>query len=101
MKHTAPGRHIYAVGSGEHASKLAGVNTARIKTMVYTISAVLVLVAAIVETSRLGSVNSASSGTGYELDAIAAAVIGGTAMAGGRRPRNSLRAKKRAGMSST
>lgn len=84
MMHTAPGRHVYAVGSGEKASKFAGVNVVAIKTMVYMIGSVLVLIGMIVETSRLGSVNSASSGTSYEMNAIAAAVIGGTSMAGGR-----------------
>jgi ribose transport system permease protein len=83
-EHTAAGRHVYAVGSGETAAKLAGVSVVWIKTLVYMIGSVLVLVGTVVETSRLGSVNSASSGTGYEMDAIAAAVIGGTSMAGGR-----------------
>lgn len=84
MEHTASGRHIYAVGSGENAAKFAGVNVVRVKTMAYMIGSVLVLIGMVVETSRLGSVNSASSGTNYEMDAIAAAVIGGTSMAGGR-----------------
>ena len=83
-EHTAIGRHVYAVGSGETAAKLAGVSVVWVKTVVYMIGSVLVLVVTIVETSRLGSVNSASSGTSYEMDAIAAAVIGGTSMAGGR-----------------
>ena len=83
-EHTAAGRHIYAVGSGEKAAKLAGVNVIRIKTMVYVIGSALILIATVVETSRLGSVNSASSGISYEMDAIAAAVIGGTSMAGGK-----------------
>ncbi|MBQ9708329.1 MAG: ABC transporter permease [Firmicutes bacterium] len=82
--HTATGRQVYAVGSNEKAAKLAGVNVTKVITIVYIIAAVLIMVAAITETSRLGSVNSASSGTGYEMDAIAAAVIGGTNMAGGR-----------------
>ena len=72
------------MGSGEKAAKLAGVNVIRIKTMVYVIGSALILIATVVETSRLGSVNSASSGISYEMDAIAAAVIGGTSMAGGK-----------------
>lgn len=84
VNHTAVGRHIYAVGSNEKAAMLSGVNTAKVKCFVYTMSAVLVCVATIVETSRLGSINSASSGSGYEMDAIAAAVIGGTSMSGGK-----------------
>lgn len=82
--HTSTGRHIYAVGSNEKAAKLSGVNVNRILVITYIIAAVLVMIAAVTETSRLGSVNSASSGTGYEMDAIAAAVIGGTSMAGGK-----------------
>ena len=82
--HIPSGRHIYAVGSNEKASQLAAINTIRIKCIAYTIASVLVMVAAMVETSRLGSINSASSGTGYEMDAIAAAVIGGTSMSGGK-----------------
>lgn len=84
MTHTSTGKHIYAVGSNAKAAKLAGVNVVKVKTMVYMIGSVLILIATIVETSRLGSVNSASSGSGYEMDAIAAAVIGGTSMAGGK-----------------
>ena len=82
--HTATGRHIYAVGSNEKAAKLSGVNVNKILVITYIIAGALVMVAAVTETSRLGSVNSASSGTGYEMDAIAAAVIGGTSMAGGK-----------------
>lgn len=84
MTHTSTGKHVYAVGSNAKAAKLAGVNVVKVKTMVYMIGSVLILIATVVETSRLGSVNSASSGSGYEMDAIAAAVIGGTSMAGGK-----------------
>lgn len=82
--YTAMGRFIYAVGSNEKATHLAGVNVIKAKCFAYVISALLVYVATIVETSRLGSINSASSGSGYEMDAIAAAVIGGTSMSGGK-----------------
>ena len=84
VKRTALGRHIYAVGSNERAANLSAINVRRVKTYVYMISGALVAVAAIVEASRLGSMNSASSGIFYELEAIAAVVIGGTAMSGGR-----------------
>lgn len=83
-QHTAVGRHIYAVGSNEKATQLASVNVVKVKCFAYTVSSLLVMLAALVETSRLGSVNSASSGSGYEMDAIAAAVIGGTSMSGGK-----------------
>lgn len=81
---TAFGRHILAVGSNERATFLSAVNTHRIKIGVFAISGMLVAIAGIMEASRLGSMNSSSSGRAYELDAIAAVVIGGTAMSGGR-----------------
>lgn len=84
MKYTPTGRHIYAVGSNEKATMLSSINVNRVKIITYVIASVLVCIAAVVETSRLGSINSASSGTNYEMDAIAAVVIGGTSMSGGR-----------------
>jgi ribose transport system permease protein len=81
---TTTGRHVYAVGSNEKATLLSGINVDRVKIIVYAISGFLVALAAIVECSRLGSINSASSGSSYEMDAIAAAVVGGTSMAGGK-----------------
>ena len=83
-KKTALGRHIYAVGSNERASSLSAVKVKRVKIFVYMISGALVGFAALVEASRLGSMNSATSGNLYELQAIAAVIIGGTAMSGGR-----------------
>lgn len=81
---TATGRHIYAVGSNEKATLLSGINVNKIKVITYAISGFLVSMAAIIEAARLGSMNSASSGSSYEMDAIAAVVIGGTSMSGGR-----------------
>lgn len=83
-KKTAIGRHIYAVGSNEKATKLSGINVDRVKITAYIISGILVALAAIIEAARLGSMNSASSGLSYEMDAIAAVVIGGTSMSGGK-----------------
>ncbi|PLR87206.1 ribose ABC transporter permease [Bacillus sp. V33-4] len=83
-KYIATGRHIYAVGSNEKATMLSGIQVNKIKVIVFTVSGLLVSLAAIIEASRLGSINSASSGSTYEMDAIAAAVIGGTSMSGGR-----------------
>ncbi|MCL2387942.1 MAG: ABC transporter permease [Defluviitaleaceae bacterium] len=83
-KKTALGRHIYAIGSNERAANLSAVKVTRVKILVYMIAGALVAFAAMVESSRLGSMNSATSGTLYELQAIAAVVIGGTAMNGGR-----------------
>lgn len=83
-KKTALGRHIYAVGSNERAANLSSVKVKRVKTYVFMISGALVAFAALIEASRLGSMNSATSGGMYELQAIAAVIIGGTAMSGGR-----------------
>lgn len=83
-KKTAIGRHIYAVGSNEKATKLSGINVDRVKITAYIISGILVALAATIEAARLGSMNSASSGLSYEMDAIAAVVIGGTSMSGGK-----------------
>ncbi|MCL2559439.1 MAG: ABC transporter permease [Turicibacter sp.] len=81
---TSFGRHIYAIGSNEKAANLSGINIHRVKLGVYMLSGALVAVASIIEASRLGAMNSAVSGTMAELDAIAAVVIGGTAMSGGK-----------------
>ncbi|MCL2286668.1 MAG: ABC transporter permease [Firmicutes bacterium] len=83
-KHTALGRHIYAVGSNERAANLSAVNVKRVKIFVFMISGALVAFASLVEAARIGSMNSSSSGNFYELEAIAAVIIGGTAMSGGR-----------------
>jgi len=83
-KKTALGRHLYAVGSNERAANLSSVKVKRVKIYVFMISGALVAFAALVESSRLGSMNSATSGQMYELQAIAAVIIGGTAMSGGR-----------------
>lgn len=80
---TPLGRHIYAVGSNEKATMLSGIDTKKVKVAAFSILGALVGVAAVMESARLGSMNSASSGLNYEMDAIAAVVIGGTSMAGG------------------
>lgn len=82
LNHTQFGRHIYAVGGNEEASLLSGINTDKIKILAYTISGLLAAVAGIIVTSRLSSAQP-TAGDGYELDAIAAAVLGGTSLAGG------------------
>ncbi len=82
MKHTKFGRYVYSVGSNEEASAFSGVKVERIRLMVYAISGILFAISGIVLTSRLYS-SGPLSGNGYETDAIAAAVIGGTSMMGG------------------
>jgi ribose transport system permease protein len=81
---TKLGRYIYAVGSNEKATLLSAINVDRVKMLTYMIGGMLVGVATIIETSRLNSVSAASSGVSYELDAIAAVIIGGTRMSGGK-----------------
>ncbi|PRX73201.1 monosaccharide ABC transporter membrane protein (CUT2 family) [Cohnella sp. SGD-V74] len=83
-KHTRFGRHVYAVGSNEKAARLSGINTDKVKILVFMLMGIMVAIAVIIETSRLNSINATSSGQGYELNAIAAVVIGGVAMTGGR-----------------
>jgi ribose transport system permease protein len=77
------GRLVFAVGSNEKAARYSAVNTARIKLAVYGLSGLLCGVAAFVLTARMNSVASGSMGAYYELDAIAAVVIGGTSLSGG------------------
>ena len=83
-KYTRLGRHIYAVGSNEKATRLSGINTDRIRIIAFILLGIAVAVAAITEASRMNSINSTSSGTAYELNAIAMAVVGGIAMEGGK-----------------
>ncbi|WP_107850478.1 ribose ABC transporter permease [Oceanimonas marisflavi] len=83
LNHTRFGRYIYAVGGNEAAARLSGINVARVKMGVYAICGMLSALAAIIVTSRLSSAQP-TAGTSYELDAIAAVVLGGTSLAGGR-----------------
>ena len=81
LRRTSFGRYVYALGSNPEAARLSGVNTRWVTYGVYTLSAFLVGIAGIMETSRLW-MGVPSTGTGYELDAIAAAVLGGTSLMG-------------------
>ncbi|MEQ6389979.1 ABC transporter permease [Bacillaceae bacterium S4-13-58] len=83
-KRTTFGRQIIAVGSNERAAKLSGVNVNRVKLQVYGLMGFLVSIAAIIQVSRIGSMDFSNAGRGMEMDAIAAAVVGGTSMSGGR-----------------
>lgn len=80
---TALGRYIYAIGGNEHASRLSGININKVKLIVYAIAGVLAAVGGIMVTSRLDSAQP-NAGISYELDSIAAVVIGGTSLSGGR-----------------
>ncbi|MHC1480059.1 sugar ABC transporter permease [Frateuria aurantia] len=79
---TVFGRHIYAVGGNMEATRLSGVNVARVKLAVFALMGLMAAFAGIVNTARLAA-GSPSAGTGGELDAIAACFIGGTSMRGG------------------
>lgn len=77
------GRYVYAIGGNEQATRLSGVRVARVKLIVYTIAGLTSAFAAIVLTARLMS-GQPNAGVGFELDAIAAVVMGGTSISGGR-----------------
>lgn len=77
------GRLIYAVGGNETASRMAGIRVERVKVAVYAVSGFAAGLAAVVLTARLVSAQP-TAGLGYELDAIAAVILGGTSLSGGR-----------------
>ncbi len=77
------GRHVYAVGGSEEASAISGIKVKRVKLAVYTISGFLSAIAGIIMTARLGVAQS-TAGLGYELDVIAAVIIGGASFSGGK-----------------
>jgi ribose transport system permease protein len=80
---TKLGRYIYAIGGNENAATLSGINIKKVKIAVYTIAGALAGVGGLLVTSRLDAAQP-NAGTGYELDSIAAVVIGGTSLSGGR-----------------
>jgi ribose transport system permease protein len=82
-RRTRFGRYLYAIGGNERAAALSGVNVRRVKLLVYTLGGALAGVAGLLTTARLDSATP-NAGLGYELDSIAAVVIGGTSLSGGR-----------------
>ena len=82
LGYTRFGRHVFAVGSNESAARLAGINAARVKVLVYMLSSLLFGVAGVMELSTL-TVGDPTDSIGLELDVIAAVVIGGAPLAGG------------------
>jgi len=82
LSKTILGRYNFAIGSNEEATRLSGVNTSRWKIIIYTLTGVFSGIAGIMMASRLNSAQPAL-GMGYELEAIAAVVIGGTSLSGG------------------
>jgi len=83
LNHTRLGRYIYALGGNESATRLSGINVDRVKIAVYTLCGALSALAGLIVTSRLSSAQP-TAGMGYELDAIAAVVVGGTSLMGGK-----------------
>lgn len=83
LHHTRLGRYIYALGGNEAATRLSGINVDRIKIVVYALCGLLAALASVIEVARLSSAQP-MAGNGYELDAIAAVVLGGTSLAGGK-----------------
>jgi ribose transport system permease protein len=83
LSRTVFGRHVVAIGTNEEAVRLAGIPTRMIKVTVFVITGVLVGLGALFYSSRLGSADP-NAGVGLELSAIAAVVIGGTSLMGGR-----------------
>lgn len=83
LRNTVFGRQVYAIGGNEEASILSGIKADRVKIWVYSLTGMLSVLAGIIITSRLDSAQP-TAGTMYELDAIAAVVIGGTSLSGGK-----------------
>ena len=83
-KRTTFGRHVYAVGGNAEAARRAGINVARIRILVFMISGAMAALGGIIFAARVNGVNLASGGGDTLLNAIAAAVIGGTSLFGGR-----------------
>ncbi len=82
LTQTSYGRSIYAFGGNREAARLSGISTRFTEWMAYTINGLLCGIAGIILTARLGSAQS-TSGTGIEMDAIAAVILGGTSLSGG------------------
>ncbi|KRQ86470.1 Ribose transport system permease protein RbsC [Caloramator mitchellensis] len=82
INETRFGRYVFALGGNEDSTRLSGINTDRVKLYVYIISGIAAAISGVIVTSRIGSA-SPNAGTGYELDAIAAVVLGGTSLSGG------------------
>lgn len=83
LKYTCFGNHVYAIGGNEEAARLSGVKVKQTRMLMYGIGMIGTALAALVQLGKLGT-GDPTTGHGYELEAIAAAAIGGTSMAGGR-----------------
>ncbi|MFA9465090.1 MAG: ABC transporter permease [Velocimicrobium sp.] len=84
LKETKYGSYVYAVGGNEKSAQYSGINVDKVKIATYVIMGFTIGIAALIESARLVSVSSSSSGNLYELDAITAVIIGGTSLDGGK-----------------
>ena len=82
LKHTIFGRHVYCVGGNPSSARIAGINVQKVQMQIYTLAGVLSAFAGILLASRMGSAQT-TAGSTYALDSVAAAVLGGTVLAGG------------------
>jgi ribose transport system permease protein len=83
-KNTKYGKSVYAVGSNEKSAHLAGINTSWVKFSVFLLTGLMVGFASFIQACKIGNITPASSGQSYEMYAIAAVVLGGVSMSGGR-----------------
>ena len=83
MRSTVTGRHLYAIGGNEDAARLSGISTEKKKWLAYCIGTMTAALAGILYSSYVGGAMPDRDGLGYELNAIAAAVVGGCSLAGG------------------
>jgi len=83
LKYTKFGRNVFSLGGNREATRLSGINIKKTETIVYVIGGLLAGLTGLILTARLGSAQP-TAGTGYELDAIAAVILGGTSLSGGQ-----------------
>jgi ribose transport system permease protein len=84
LNRTRYGRYLCAVGSNSRVAVFSAINVDRIKVIAYSITGALVAISSVLLSSRFNAVSTSNTGMGYELDAIAAVIVGGTPMTGGR-----------------
>ncbi len=84
LENTRFGRYVFAVGANERSARYSAINVDQVRILTYLISGLSVAISSVVVSSMLNSVSSSTTGLGFELDAIAATVIGGTSLSGGR-----------------
>lgn len=83
MNGTVIGRHLYAMGGNEEAARLSGIRTDLLKWLAYCIGSITAAIAGVLYTAKVGAANPSTLAVGYELNAIAAAVVGGCSLQGG------------------